>query len=84
MVIMMSSKVWRAIGVYKKKKKNYSFSKEMLCQKESHVREKVLSELGSRHRVKRKDITITKIEEISPEDATSLEIRKILGVESEI
>ena len=56
----------------------------MLSQKESHVREKVLSELGSRHRVKRKDITITKIEEISPEDATSLEIRKILGVESEI
>ena len=84
MVIMMSSKVWRAIGVFKKRKKIYTFSKEMISQKESHVREKVMSELGSRHRVKRKDITITKIEEISPEDATSLELRKILGVESEL
>jgi large subunit ribosomal protein LX len=79
----MSSKVWRAVGKYKKKRKTYRFSKEMISSKESHVRERVLSELGSRHRVKRKDVVITKIEEISPEDVSSLELRKVLGVETE-
>jgi large subunit ribosomal protein LX len=80
----MSSKVWRATGNYKKKGKTYRFSKEMISPKESHVRERVLSELGSRHRVKRKDISFTKVEEIKPEDVTSLELRKILGVESDL
>ena len=80
----MSSKVWRAIGIFKKKRKTYRFSKEMISLKESHVREKVMSELGSRHRVKRRDITITKVEEIKPEEATNLELRKLLGVETEI
>ena len=80
----MSSKVWRAIGSYKKRGKTFRFSKEMLSPKESHVREKVMSELGSRHRVKRKDIIITKVEEIRPEDVSSLELRKLLGVESEL
>ena len=80
----MSSKVWRAIGTYKKRGKTFRFSKEMLSEKEAHVKEKVMSELGSRHRVKRKDISITKVEEISPEDVTSLELRKLLGVESEL
>jgi large subunit ribosomal protein LX len=79
----MSSKVWRAIGKYKKKGKTYRFSKEMISPKESHVKERVLSELGSRHRVKRKDIAITKVEEISPEEVSSLELRKLLGLETE-
>ena len=56
----------------------------MISPKESHVRERVLSELGSQHRVKRRDISITKVEEISPEDVSSLELRKLLGVENEV
>jgi large subunit ribosomal protein LX len=80
----MSSKVWRAIGKYKKRRKTYRFSKEMISPKESHVRERILSELGSRHRVKRRDIIITKVEEIDPEDVSSLELRTLLGVENEL
>ena len=80
----MSSKVWRASGTYKKKGKTYSFAKEMISPKEAHVKERVLSELGSRHRVKRKDIAISKVEEISPEEVTNLELRKLLGVETEV
>ncbi len=80
----MSSKVWRAVGTYKKRGRTFRFSKEMIFAKESHVKEKVMSELGSRHRVKRKDISITKVEEIRPEDVSSLELRKLLGVETEI
>lgn len=66
----------------KGKKKMY-FSREMIAQKEAHVRERVLSELGSRHRVKRKDIVFKEIREIDPKEAQSLEIRRALGIESE-
>ncbi|MBS3793303.1 MAG: 50S ribosomal protein L18a [Candidatus Thorarchaeota archaeon] len=79
----MSPKVWRAKGKYNKKGRTFRFEKEMIAPKPSHVEEKILSELGSRHRVKRRNIDISKIEEVKPEEVTDLEIRRILGVESE-
>ena len=79
----MSSKIWRASGDYKKKKRKFTFSRELLGEKEAHIREKVLSELGSRHRVKRKEINITEIKEIKPEEVTDLDLRKILGLETD-
>jgi large subunit ribosomal protein LX len=79
----MSSKIWRASGAYKKRKRTFTFSRELLGEKESHVREKVLSDLGSRHRVKRKDIDIAELKEIKPEEVTDLNLRKILGLETE-
>lgn len=77
------SKIWRASGAYKKKKRKFVFSRELLAEKESHVREKIFSELGSRHRVKRKEIEITEIKEIKPEEVQNLDLRKILGLETE-
>lgn len=79
----MSSKIWLAIGEYKKKKVKYTFSRELLGEKEAHVREKILSELGSRHRVKRREITISEIKEIKPEEVQNLELRKFLGLETD-
>ena len=79
----MSSKIWRASGDYKKKKRTFTFSRELLGEKESHIREKILSELGSRHRVRRKEINITEIKEIKPEEVTDLDLRKILGLETD-
>ena len=77
------SKIWRASGAYKKKKRSFSFSRELLAEKESHVREKILSELGSRHRVKRREIEIKEIKEIKPEEVQNLDLRKLLGLETE-
>jgi large subunit ribosomal protein LX len=77
------SKIWKASGEYKKKKRTFTFSRELLGEKEAHVREKILSELGSRHRVKRREITISEIKEIKPEEVQSLELRKFLGLESD-
>ena len=79
----MSSKIWRATGAYRKKKRNFTFRRELLAEKDSHVREKILSELGSRHRVKRRNIEIADIKEIKPEEVTNLDLRKILGLETE-
>ncbi|MFW9945052.1 MAG: 50S ribosomal protein L18Ae [Candidatus Sifarchaeia archaeon] len=80
----MSSKVWRVTGEYTKKKRTFTFRKEMIALKESHVRERIFSDLGSRHRVKRREIEIRTVEEIKPEQATDLELRRVLGVESEL
>jgi large subunit ribosomal protein LX len=77
------SKIWRATGAYRKKKRNFRFTKELLAEKEAHVREKILSELGSRHRVKRREIEIEEIKEIKPEEVQNLDLRKILGLETE-
>lgn len=79
----MSVRVWRIDGEYRKKKKTFVFTKELIGDKESHVREKMLSELGSRHRVKRRDVTINELKEIKHEEITSLELRRLLGLESE-
>lgn len=80
----MTTKVWRVQGEYRKNKRKFGFVKEMIASKESHAKERIMSDVGSRHRVKRGDIEIKKIEEIQPEDVQSLELRKILGVESDL
>lgn len=77
------SKIWRVSGAYKKKKREFVFTRELLAEKEAHVREKVFSELGSRHRVKRREIEIKEIKEIKPEEVQNLDLRKILGLETE-
>jgi large subunit ribosomal protein LX len=79
----MSIKVWRVDGEYRKKKRRFVFTKELIADKEAHAREKILSELGSRHRVKRRDIVIQDLKELKHEEITSLELRKLLGLESE-
>ena len=79
----MSMKIWRVEGKYRKHKRVFVFGKEMMAEKESHVREKIMSELGSRHRVQRKTIEFDKIQEIKPEEVTDLNLRKALGLETE-
>jgi large subunit ribosomal protein LX len=79
----MESKIWRATGEYDKKNKTFVFAKELIADKESHVKEKIYSDLGSRHRVKRREIRFEKIEEIEPDELTDLDLRRLLGVEAE-
>ena len=79
----MSSKIWKASGEYTKKNRKFVFTRELLADKEAHAREKILSELGSRHRVKRREIDISMIKEIKPEEVTDLDLRKYLGLESD-
>ena len=80
----MSEKIWLATGEYTKLKRRFTFAKELMALKKEHVEETILSELGSRHRVKRRYITFTEIKEIKPEDVKNLELRKALGLETEI
>ncbi len=53
------------------------FAIEVRAVKPEHAVEKVLSELGSRHKLRRKHIRITAVEEISLEEATSRYVRLV-------
>ena len=80
----MSSKIWRATGQYSKDRRTFKFAMEMLALKEEHVRERVYSDIGSRHRVKRRQITFKEVKELKPSDVTDVDLRKFLGLESEV
>ena len=80
----MSSKIWRATGEYLKDKRTFTFSMEMVADKEAHVREQVYSEIGSRHRVKRRRITFAEVKEIKRSEVTNFDLKQILGIETEI
>jgi large subunit ribosomal protein LX len=53
------------------------FTKEVRAIKPEHAVEKLYSELGSRHKVKRANIKIVDIEEIKPEEAEDRFIRDL-------
>ncbi len=58
------------------------FIKEIRALKLEHALEKLYSELGSRHKVKRSHIKILKVEEISPEQALDKYVRDLSSLTS--
>lgn len=56
------------------------FTVEVLAIKPEHAVERVLSELGSRHKLKRKHIKIVKVEEANTEEVKSITIKDIVNL----
>lgn len=77
-------KVFRVMGEIQKPNLKTPFRKEVIAVKPEHAVEKVYTELGSRHRVKRFHIKISKVEEIAPQDIEDPLIRKIVIGEEKI
>lgn len=63
------AKIFRIEGWFKQRKRRQSFTKEMRALSEKQVLERLYSDIGSRHGVKRNLIHIDKITEIGPEEA---------------
>jgi large subunit ribosomal protein LX len=78
----MDEIAWSVTGTYRKNKHTFKFEKELIGEKEAHIRERILSDLGSRHRIKRRDIQVSEIRKLKPAEVKSLELRRRLGVES--
>jgi len=57
------------------------FIKELLAAKSEHAVEKVYAEIGSKHRVKRFQLKISKVEEISIDDIENPILKKIVAGE---
>ncbi len=71
----MEYKIYRATGYFFKNKRKIPLHVECRASNVEDVLEKVYSEIGSRHRVKREEIFVAKkggIVEIPPEEASKL------------
>ncbi|MFQ5981171.1 MAG: 50S ribosomal protein L18Ae, partial [Candidatus Heimdallarchaeota archaeon] len=67
-------KVFLAEGSYREKKNRIIFKKEVRALTPEHVKERIYRDLGSRHRLKMRDISFSAITEIDPSDP-KVEIR---------
>ena len=74
---MSEVKVFRVIGEIRKPNFQTDFRKEVRALKPEEAVERIYTELGSKHRAKRFQIKIIKVEEISPEEIESLLVRKL-------
>ncbi len=72
-------KVFRVKGEFPMGDKMQPFSKEIASTGSENVREKLLSDIGSKHKVKRTKIVIHSIEEIPPEDAEDPSVKFVVG-----
>ena len=75
---MSEAKIFRITGEIKKPDWQASFKKEVKAMKSEDALEKIYKELGSKHRAKRFQIKISSIEEIRPEEAEDVIIRKLI------
>lgn len=60
-------KVFRLKGKMRKPLKDLTFTREVVALTKEHALEKVYSEMGSRHKVSRKELTVETVEEIGAE-----------------
>jgi large subunit ribosomal protein LX len=70
--------VFKVIGSYKKGKVVQKFTKEILTPNKQQAEEYVYSIMGSKHRLKRREIIIDSIEQIGPDQVTDMIIRQML------
>ncbi len=74
---MTEVKVFRVIGKIRKPNFQTEFRKEVRALKPEDAVEKVYMLLGSKHRVKRYQMTISKVEELSPKEIENVLIKKM-------
>ena len=82
---MSEVKIFRVVGKISKPNFKTDFKKEIRALKPEQAVERVYQEIGSRHRVKRFQIKILRVEEIKPGEASDVAIRKLtLGDEKSV
>jgi len=74
---MSEVKIFRITGKINKPNWKTNFRKEVRALKPEDAVEKIYKELGSKHRAKRFQIKILKVEEITIEEVTSPTIKKL-------
>ena len=72
-------KAFKVTGSFRMGKKNQNFTKEVISNDKKEATEFILSDLGSKHKVKRWEIKITEIKELKPDEVTDSIISFKLG-----
>ena len=78
---MSKLKLFRVTGEINKPNLKTPFTKELLAVKSEHAIEKVYAEIGSKHRVKRFQLKISTVEEISIDEIENPILKKIVAGE---
>lgn len=82
---MSEIKIFRVTGKIVKPNLQTDFKKELRAMKQEDALERLYKEIGSKHRAKRFQIKIVKIEEIKPEEVKDITLRKmIMGSEENV
>ena len=63
-------KAFRVTGSFRMGREKENFTKEVASKDKKGAMEFILSDLGSKHKVKRYDIQIDKVQELKPEEIT--------------
>jgi large subunit ribosomal protein LX len=71
--------IYKITGTFKNGTRIQTFTKEVYVNTKQNAEEYVYSILGSKHKAKRKEITISKVEEISAKDVTDSIIKQLIG-----
>ena len=77
-------KVFKVTGEIQKPNLKTPFKKEVVAIKPEHAVEKVYTELGSKHRVKRFHIKIVSVEEVPLEEIENPLLRKLVIGEEKV
>ncbi|MCL2712576.1 MAG: 50S ribosomal protein L18Ae [Methanomassiliicoccaceae archaeon] len=72
-------KGFRAKGSFKDIRNRQDFTIEIAAESEDAAKEKILSNLGSRHKLKRWEITIDELVELAPADVTDHLVQYEIG-----
>lgn len=76
----METKIFRISGKFRMGENLQIFTKEFRAVSEESVIEKLYTDLGSKHKVKRNRISIDEIKEIKPEEAENVYVKEMSGV----
>jgi len=80
---MSEVKIFRVKGEITKPNWKTSFQKEIRALRQEEAVDRLYKEIGSKHRAKRFQIKILKIEEIKPEEVTDPTVKKLTIGEKE-
>ena len=71
--------VFKVIGNFKKGDRHLPFTKEVYVENKQKAQDYVYSVMGSKHKLKRREITIEKIEELALDKVTDPVILQFIG-----
>ena len=80
---MSEIKIFRVTGKITKPNWQTSFQKEIRALRQEEALDRVYKEIGSKHKAKRFQIKILKVEEIKPEEVTDPTVKKLTLGEKE-
>ncbi len=72
-------KAFKVTGSFRMGRKPSPFTKEVAAKDKKAAEESIFSDLGSKHKVKRYDITIDKVTELKPDEVTDSAISFKIG-----